>query len=142
MKRRTVFCQSYLRTSLTALANSFFPLPFVIPCERFSRCTCTEKDGHGLWQLISIALQEWDDRRWSHAKASTAFPREKCRGWCLSPAPFKRETADFAHGTKTHFVPVSKGTVINALQLCPNVSPRTRAVPPRFLSYISVFSQV
>ncbi len=93
-----------------------------------------------LWQLVSIAFQEWDSRRWSHAKASTPLSGMKSAEvghFQLCSSSVGRQTS--LRAQKMLFVPVSKGTGITALKLCPNVSPpRTRVVPPRFLSFLSV----
>src|SRR6266487_4833493 len=83
------------------------------------------------------------DSLWSHAKAGTTAPLEKCRDWCLSPAPLKSGTADFAHSTKNALRPSLESPSYECPEkLSKHFTSRTRTVPPCFLSFISVFSQV
>jgi hypothetical protein len=93
----------------------------------------------GLWQLVSVVLQDWDSRSWSHARAGTTVPREKCRGWCLSHAPLKCGTADFTHSTKNALRPsLERPSYQCPERLSKRFISRIRTVPPCFLSFISV----
>src|SRR2546421_12280868 len=66
------------------------------------------------------------------------FSVETIRREFFLPPLLKNGTADFAHSTKTLFIPVSKGPAINVLKGCPNASP---PVPEQCFLAFSASSQ-
>jgi hypothetical protein len=90
-----------------------------------------------------VVLQDWDSSSWSHARAGTTVPREKCRGWCLSHAPLKSGAADFTHSTKNALRPsLERPSYQCPERLSKRFTFRIRTVPPCFLSFTSVLSKV
>jgi hypothetical protein len=77
----------------------------------------------GLWQYVSVALQEWDSKRWSYAKASATVPCEKCTHGVFHLPSQGWDGSFYPQHKNTLFVPLSKGAVHTVLTDCPNVSP-------------------